>query len=371
MRILHVYSGNLYGGIEAILRTVALSRRAGVDHAFALCFEGRLSKELAAAGSELHLLGPVRARRPLTIRHARAALERVLAGGGFDRVICHAPWSQALFGSIVRRTGVPLVFWAHDAMTGRHWTERLARRVSPDAAICNSAFTAGTLAALYPHAPSHVIHAPVAEATGGPGVRSLVRASLDTPDSAVVIVTACRAEAWKGHEVLVDALAELQDLSAWVWWQVGGAQRPSEAAWLLSLRDRARLRGIDDRARWLGQRDDVRRILQAADVYCQPNLEPEPFGVVFVEALGAGLPVVTSALGGATEIVDETCGVLVAPGDALGVAAALRRLIEHQDERARKSAAAPARASAVSDPVRQIRRLERALADMAPAEAHA
>jgi glycosyltransferase involved in cell wall biosynthesis len=147
---------------------------------------------------------------------------------------------------------------------------------------------------------------------------------------------------------------------------VGGAQRPSEATWLASIRDAARSCGVDDRTRWLGQRDDVPQLLQAADIYCQPNLAAEPFGVVFVEALRAGLPVVTSALGGAPEIVDETCGVFTAPGDAHGVAAALRQLIDDSGARRRKSARGPARAAAVSDPATQIQRLERALTEMRP-----
>ncbi len=67
--------------------------------------------------------------------------------------------------------------------------------------------------------------------------------------------------------------------------------------------------------------------MAAADVYCQPNTGPEPFGIVFVEALYAGLPVVTSGFGGAAEIVDQTCGVLTPPGNCKAVADALRSLI--------------------------------------------
>jgi glycosyltransferase involved in cell wall biosynthesis len=376
MRILHVYSGNLYGGIEVILYALAQARAAtgqalgaaAAEHAFALCFEGRLSGELQRAGAELHVLGEVRASRPQTLRRARARLNEVLAVGRFDRVICHAPWSQGLFGAVVRRAGVPLVFWAHDVMTGRHWTERLARLVTPDTAICNSAFTASTLRSLYAGVPSRVIYAPVVDAPKlAPEARARVRASFDTEDSAVVVVTACRSEAWKGHEVLIAALAELRDVPRWIWWQAGGAQRSSESTWLDSIRGLAQSSGIGDRTRWLGQRDDVQQLLQAADIYCQPNLEPEPFGVVFVEALRAGLPVVTSALGGAPEIVDETCGALTAPGDTHGVAAALRQLIVDDGARRRKGVQGPARAAAIADPSTQIQRLERALAEMSAA----
>ena len=50
-------------------------------------------------------------------------------------------------------------------------------------------------------------------------------------------------------------------------------------------------------------------LLAAADLFCQPNTAPEPFGLSLVEALQAGLPVVTSGIGGACEIVDASCGV--------------------------------------------------------------
>jgi len=368
MRTLHVYSGNLYGGIEAILLTLATFRGEAGDHEFALCFDGRLSHDLEAAGAAVANLGEVRLSRPQTLRRARLRLREALAPGRFDRVVCHAPWTQGLFGGVVRRAGLPLAFWAHDAMTGGHWTERLARRLPPDIVICNSEFTASTLPLLYSGVASCVVHPPVPELPPlTEDARARLRASLATDESAVVVITACRSEAWKGHEVLVEALAALGDLPGWTWWQVGGAQRPDEEAWLRSIREKAQSRGIADRTRWLGQRADVPQLLRAADIYCQPNLSPEPFGVVFVEALRAGLPVVTSALGGALEIVNETCGVLTAAGDARAVAAALRPLIEDRTARARQAAGGPARAAAVSDPVTQFRKLEQALAHMLPA----
>ena len=82
--------------------------------------------------------------------------------------------------------------------------------------------------------------------------------------------------------------------------------------------------------------------MAAADVFCQPNTGPEPFGMVLVEAFYAGLPVVTSGFGGAAEIVDQTCGVLTKPGDAEAVAAALRGLIEDPSRRRALGAAAQA-----------------------------
>jgi glycosyltransferase involved in cell wall biosynthesis len=407
MRVLHVYSGNLFGGIEAILIALARGRSLcpGVEHEFAVCFQGKLARELTRVGVRPHHLGPVRISRPATVRSARAALAALLqstrptqstpatqptratpstratqltratpstpstGSAAFDRVICHAPWAQGIFGGVARRAGVPQVFWAHDVMKGRHWTERLARRVTPDLAICNSRFTAGTLGTLYANVPSAVVYAPV-EMPRSPAdaeERRLTRLFLDTPERAIAIILASRSERWKGHTVLLEALSELRDVPGWVWWQVGGAQRPAEAAFLGSLKQMANRFGISDRVRWIGERDDVPRLLAAADLYCQPNLEPEPFGVAFVEALAAGLPVVTVARGGACEIVDDSCGVLVPPRDPRALAAELKQLIEDDGRRARLASAAPARAIRLCDPATALRRIADLLAVMTPA----
>lgn len=375
MRVLHVYSGNLFGGVEAILVAIARAQSLCPDvaHEFALCFEGRLSRELALAGARVHMLGGVRLSAPTSARSARATLTALLKSRGFDRVICHAPWSQAIFGGVVRRAGVLPVFWAHDVMTGRHWTERLARRNAPALAICNSRFTAGTLPRLFVDVPAAVVYAPV-DTPRTPSTseqRRATRASLDTPEHATVIVQASRSEEWKGHALLLKALADLRDVPGWIWWQVGGAQRAAEATYLESLKQSAKRFGIADRVRWAGERDDVPRVLAAANIYCQANLEPEPFGIVFVEALAAGLPVITTDLGGPREIVDETCGVLVPPRDAQSLANALGSLIADPVRRSRLAFAAPARARTLCDPEQALPHLRDVLADMVPAAVHA
>jgi glycosyltransferase involved in cell wall biosynthesis len=370
MRVLHVYSGNLYGGIETLLVTMARMRALcpAIEPAAALCFEGRLSTELQAAGVAVHRLPEVRASRPYTVRRARRALASVIESGRFDHVICHAAWSQAIFGGVVKRAHVPLVYWAHDVATGTHWTERVARRVRPDLVIYNSRYTAGSTSRLYDGVPSIVLTAPIDTRACAltAAERAGVREELATPADATVLIQVSRMEALKGHAVVLDALGLLRDLPDWTWWIVGGAQRPKEAAYLGTLVASARRLGIADRLRWLGERQDVRRLLAAADVHCQANITPESFGITYVEALAAGLPVVTSRFGGAMEIVDESCGVLVPPGDSNALAAALERLIVDRPLRAKLAAAAPARARTLSDPATQMFRLADALNAMSP-----
>ena len=364
LKVLHLYSGNLYGGIETLLTTMARLRHLapGMEPEFGLCFRGRLWDELVATGVPVHDLGPVRLSRPWTVWRARGRLRQVLADTRPEVVVVHSSWPHTVFAPVVRRAGVRLVHFVHGEANGRHWLERLASRTPPDLVVANSRFTAGSVGNVFPGTRVEVWHYPVARPTLEGPVRAEVRAELGTPDGTVVILQASRLERWKGQAVHLAALGLMRDIPGWECWLAGGVQKAGEAKFMAELRSAAERAGIADRVRFLGQRADVPRLMAAADVFCQPNIGPEPFGIVFVEALYARLPVVTSAFGGAVEIVDQTCGVLTTPGDAEAVAAALRSLIQDPSRRRALGAAGPGRARVALRPGPSTQRRSSALA---------
>lgn len=152
---------------------------------------------------------------------------------------------------------------------------------------------------------------------------------------------------------MVAALARLQQTrSDWTAWIVGGVQRPAEQSYQDRLRALAESFGIEEKIRFLGQRKDVPDLLTTADVFCQPNVGGEPFGIVFIEALRAGLPVVTSNIGGGAEIVTGECGQLAAPEDAEDLAV---RLATYCEPSARpEPTVCKARALHLCDPLKQM-----------------
>lgn len=368
LKVLHCAAGNLYGGVETFLRTLDGSREMtpGLAQEFAVCFEGQLAAELRATGATVHSLGGVRFSRPWTVWRARKALAAVLKGRRVDVLINHGCWPQMLFGPTARRSGQAVGFWMHDTVgKAGHWIDRRAARCVPDLVLVNSYCTAETLPRLYRHVWSEVVRYPVQpRLVDRAGARAGVRGETGTAETDVVIVTACRLESWKGHRLLLDALGRLRDMAGWTAWVAGGVQRPHERAYLDDLRASARSLGIAERVRFLGQRGDVPRVLSAADVHCQPNVSPEPFGIAFVEALYAGLPVVSTRMGGAAEIVTDDCGRLTPPGDPGALAAVLSNLIDDPVTRARLGAAGPARAAELCAPGSVLPRLERLLVEL-------
>jgi glycosyltransferase involved in cell wall biosynthesis len=362
LRVLHVYAGNLYGGVERMLAQFAFMRtHAGMDASFALCFEGRLADEVRMAGVSLDVLGPVRMSRPWTVWRARRRLEEALRTGRPHVVICHSTWTHAAFAPVVRDAGIPLVFWLHDSVTGATWADRRASRTRPDLAICTSRFAAESLGRLWRGVPAEVVYPPVPPIDARSLDRDAFRASLDTAAGDVVILQASRMEPWKGHRVLIQALETLHQVGGWTCWIAGGAQRPHEEAHLAEMYALARQLGIAHRIRFLGQRDDVSALMAAADVLAQPNLGPEPFGIALAEGMNAGLPIVSVAIGAAPEIVDPGCGILVPPNDPAAFGEALRELVLDPGLRERMGAAGPPHARALCGHLQQVERLGRVL----------
>jgi glycosyltransferase involved in cell wall biosynthesis len=372
MRVLHISSGNLYGGVEKILTTLARNRHLcqEMEPEFALCFEGRLSRELRQTGSPVHMVGEVRTRHPWTVLNGRRRLRHILEERRIDVAICHMSWTQAIFGPAVRKARKPSVCYIHGHTTGSHWLERWAQMNQPDFVICVSRDTSEASAKMFRERPRTVVYSPLPETASLHGTPScfdkaaIVNEVGGSPDD-VIILHVSRMEACKGHDVLVRALGILRDKPGWTCWIVGAPQRAAEEQYVRRVRELARNEGVEHRIRFTGHRTDVLRLMRAADIYCQPNTGPEGFSIVFMEAFLSALPIVTSGIGGALEIVDNSCGRLVAAGDTVALAATLSRLIDDQELRRSLGAAGHHRVLLMCDTRGQLRTLHNVLASVA------
>jgi rhamnosyl/mannosyltransferase len=162
-----------------------------------------------------------------------------------------------------------------------------------------------------------------------------------------------RLRYYKGLHVLVDALALVPEARLVL---VGtGPEGPA-------IRARASARGVDARIEWLGDVPEERlpAILAAADLFVLPSTaRSEAYGLSMVEAMAAGLPVISTELGTGTSWVnqDGVTGRVVAPGDPLALAAAIAALLGDHDARRRMGEAARARATAEFDAGRMVERV--------------
>jgi glycosyltransferase involved in cell wall biosynthesis len=134
----------------------------------------------------------------------------------------------------------------------------------------------------------------------------------------------------KGHDILIAALADLKDHS----WQaefIGGLEFDSQ--WVGQLREQVNSLGLAERIRFHGQVEDVRAAYLRADIFVMPS-RFEGYGMVFAEALAAGLPVVATRAGAIPNVVPASAGMLVPADDVAALSKVLRQVISSTSLRA-------------------------------------
>jgi glycosyltransferase involved in cell wall biosynthesis len=146
-----------------------------------------------------------------------------------------------------------------------------------------------------------------------------LRAQLGGSETRPLVLTPARLNAQKGHDALLEAIAEVPE--ALFLLAGDGPDRERLEARTVEL-------GVAERVRFLGRRPDVPQLLAACDVFALPSLY-EGSSLAVLEAMAAGIPIVSSAIGGTEELIEDgRSGLLVPPGDAPALAAAMRRLLE-------------------------------------------
>jgi glycosyltransferase involved in cell wall biosynthesis len=257
-----------------------------------------------------------------------------------------------LIGAILARVPA-IVCTIHVAPTERQgWKTRLGRALlTPfvDRYIAVSQASKDRLVAYLGMPPARLVAVPNAvellrfAAPAEPG-RSAVRAQWGIPTDAPILGVLARLSPQKGLTYLISAmpaiLAEHPDAYALV---VGeGYLRPD-------LEAQARSLGVQDRVLLAGYRENVVDYLRASDLFVLPSLfEGMPLSIL--EAMGAGLPVIATAVDGTPEVVvDGETGLLIPPADPTALAHAVNRLLADRQLAARMGQAGRARADAFSE----------------------
>ncbi|MEN3002311.1 MAG: glycosyltransferase [Armatimonadota bacterium] len=157
--------------------------------------------------------------------------------------------------------------------------------------------------------------------------RARWRAAHGIEPEAIVITHVGRFVEVKNHALLVSAFARLQSPTPLYLLLVGGGELEK------AVRQQVVDLGLGERVRFLGVRADVPDILNASDVFAlSSKWEGNPMSVQ--EAMASGLPVVSTAVGGVPELVQEgVTGLLVPPDDPNALAHALQTLVDQPEQR--------------------------------------
>jgi glycosyltransferase involved in cell wall biosynthesis len=195
---------------------------------------------------------------------------------------------------------------------------------------------------------------------------SALRAELGVPEDRTVVGIVGRLQPWKGQHHVIRAVAELarrgHDVHGLV---IGGAAFGLSPEYEPELHVLAREEGVVDRVTFAGQLPDAARYLAAMDILVNAS-KPEPYGLVLLEAMAAGVPTVAYATGGPLDIVvDGVTGLLVPPERLVALADAVEALVVDPEMRERFGEAGRVRVSEVFTPGRAADELVRLLTEVA------
>ena len=275
-------------------------------------------------------------------------------------------WLSGLSGHVIKHElNLPLVCTFHtlDRVKAETMPEEVEadmphRRAEAEASIidCSDAVLASCtveadqIASLYGGEPGRIRIVPpgVDHAFFGPGHRPQARRALGLPLSGRLLLFVGRIQPLKRADVAIETLAELRERrdEPYRLVVVGGPSGPHGEKSLQSLHDAADARGVREHVHFVAPQPHelLSSYYRAADVCIVPS-RSESFGLVALEAAACGTPVVASAVGGLTTLVDHGhTGYLVDDPDPVAYAAAVRRTFDEPLAAERLSTASVLRA---------------------------
>lgn len=266
---------------------------------------------------------------PLAGRFCAIILEVARAARRHDIVYANSQKAFVLSAIAAKLARRPLVWHLHDIITGAHFgalqrriqvtlANACAAKVIVPSQAAASAFTAeggrNDLIEIVPNGLDVVTEdkSPIE-----------IRQQLGLPGGTLIGVFS-RLAPWKGQHVVLNALAHLPGVDC----IIAGDTLFGEQAYLLRLEKMVKELGLIDRVQFLGQRTDVPRLMRAVDAVIHPSIDPEPFGRTLVEAMLAGVPVIATDTGAASDILEAgKAGMLIPPDDADALVTAIRQIL--------------------------------------------
>ncbi|KIQ17057.1 glycosyltransferase family 4 protein [Rhodococcus sp. MEB064] len=336
------HTSNISGAEKMLLAVVGEAVRSGAA-VTVVCPEGRLAQALPAEAQHVAIpeLGLGGEQGPARILAAARMAARWVSAARTIRSLSRRPGTATVVNSLFALPAAQLarpprgVSWlVHDAVaSGRQRAVvSISRRVVRRAVACTEAAAApvrdlGLPAEVVPYGVPWPVEDYFA-ATRTPPVVGML--ALLTP--------------WKGHLVLLDAIARLDGVDV----ELAGGNFSGDQDYVDELRARAERPDLAGRVRFLGHVDPD-EVLRRWDVVVSSSVLPEAGPLSVLEAMSHGLPVVASDHGGPTEFLAHGEGILVPAGDSGALADALRTLLGDDSTRAEMGRRARATVAARHD----------------------
>jgi glycosyltransferase involved in cell wall biosynthesis len=362
--------GERLGGAENMLWTFLRQlNRERVQVIVVFFAAGSFEREVASLGVATVVLPVERLRNVLAGLRAVVDLAALLRRERPDVVLNWVAKAHIYGAAAARLAGLGdrLVWWEQGAPN--HWLDRLVTLLPARAIGCSSSFQMNAGGQAWRNKRRFLVQ----PGTDVPLPRSNkeiddLRDSLRIPPQRLVIGIVGRLQPWKGQDRVIRAIAQLRDRGHDVHGLiVGGNAHNLSPGYESQLHALSRNLDLSDRMTFTGQVPRPDPYVQLMDVFVNASVG-EPFGIVLLEAMALGVPVVAFDLGGPSEIVDSgITGLLVPKPDDELLLEALDQLLRDGDLRRKLGRAGHERFLARFTSIRMANDLEDVLEELAHA----
>ena len=327
--IVQILPALVSGGVErgTVEMADAIGKNGG--HAIVISSGGPMVRHLDRLGIKHYTIN-VHSKNPLLWPKIRSQLKDIFISEGVNlvHIRSRAPaWNALPVAASIDIATVSTVhgrFVAHSMF--KHYYNR--RLLNTDHVIAISDYVRGLITSQYFGVEERlsVVHRGVDIDMFNPKNVSQTRIvnfvdGLAVPEDVPVIMLPARGTKWKGHHILLEALAKIKDIP-FICLMIGASD--GKQAFVKGLVRFGQELGLEGRFRLLPIVDDMPAAMMAADVVVMPSITPEPFGRVALEAQAMGRPIIAFDHGGAVEsITPGKTGWLAIPGDVNSLADAL------------------------------------------------
>lgn len=340
MRVLLLSPTSVPGGAERAFAGLARQLPAlGFEPRAVLLQSGPLEGWLAEAGCPVEVIDAGRTRH---LHRTAATIARVaLRAHEADVVVSNQSKGHVYGGLAALLVGRPAVWWQHGTPE-RSPIELTAAQVPASVVIAGSKGSLEAQRRLTSRCRIELVQPGIdvkaVRARRGSGGEIRRDRAIG---SALFVGIVGRLQEWKGQDVFLRAAAIVAESHPTaIFFVVGGAVLGWEGDYPCELHRLATELAIEHKVHFVGHQDDVYPWFDALDVVVHASFG-EPFGLVLLEAMALGKPIVATADGGPLEIIEDgVSGILVPPGDGDEMAGAITKLLD--DERLRVELAANA-----------------------------
>lgn len=328
------------GGVEQGCLDMAIAVRAAGGQPVVISHGGTPAKLHELNRHQVRYISmPVHSKNPFTMWRNIGRLAKTLRMVGADivHVRSRAPAWSAFYAA--RRVGVPFITTAHAPYNGRSAIKRAYNRIMSRGVrvIAISNFVGDYLRQSFGlnDETIRLVHRSVDITRFHPSRVTPDRLIAMTqkwraPDGATIVLLPGRLTRWKGHTVLIEALAKLNNPDIFCVLQGSSQGRDHYQQELFRMITKYNLEG---RVRIIDHDEDGPAMFMAAHIIVLPSTDPEGFGRTAIEGQAMGRIVIATNHGGAREtIIDGETGFLVPPDDAGALARTLEDIMKMSDD---------------------------------------